>query len=213
MLKDIALFSALNDDELRQLQGVAVTKVFPRNTIIINEGDSSTSIYVILSGQVKVVLGDERGNEMILSILGPGEYFGELALLDGEPRSACVMARERTEALVISRNDFVRIFSLSPKALGLLRGLTERLRDANEKIRELAFMDVYSRVARLITQQAAMRKGHLVVEGRMTHQEMAQVIGASREMVTRILKKLTEEGYISVERQKIEVHKNLPYTF
>ena len=101
----VPLFSCLNDDELDTLKNVVVKKSFPKNTILFSEGDRTDSLYLISSGKVKVTMNDEEGKEIILSILGPGEYFGEMALMDGEPRSACIVTREPTSVLIISGND------------------------------------------------------------------------------------------------------------
>ncbi|GBC62011.1 Crp/Fnr family transcriptional regulator [Desulfonema ishimotonii] len=212
-LKDIPLFSDLDNDELTELKKVTVTKTFPKNTILFSEGDPSDSFYVIRSGKVNVGINDEEGREVILSILGPGEYFGEMALMDGEPRSAFVMTKEMVRLLIISKKDFKLLLSSDNEILlKLLKGLQKRLREANKKIESLALMDVYGRVARLLTQLAGgSGEEETTIQDKLTHQEIANMVGASREMVSRVLKELTIEGYISIEKKRITIHKKLPY--
>jgi CRP/FNR family cyclic AMP-dependent transcriptional regulator len=225
LLKEIPLFKGLDDDVLEAMERVCTIKTFPKNTILFSEGDKSDSFYIIRSGKVNVGINDEEGREVILSILGPGEYFGEIALMDGEPRSAYVMTKEPSQLIIISKNDFHELLaSHSDIMMNLFRGLLKRFREANKKIESLALMDVYGRVARLLTHLAATsgRKGdgapadlsrddRVTINERLTHQEIANMVGASREMVSRVLKELTTEGYISSEKKYITIEKKLPY--
>lgn len=225
LLKEIPLFKGLDDDVLKALERVCTIKTFPKNTILFSEGDQSDSFYIIRSGKVNVGINDEEGREVILSILGPGEYFGEIALMDGEPRSAYVMTKEPSQLIIISKNDFHELLSLHPDIMmNLFRGLLKRFREANKKIESLALMDVYGRVARLLTHLAATSgkkddggpadlssEDKVTINERLTHQEIANMVGASREMVSRVLKDLTTDGYISVEKKYITIEKRLPY--
>ena len=213
MLKNIPLFSSLNDQELDALSKVAVKKTFPKNTILFSEGDRSDSLYVICSGKIKVTINDREGNEVILAMLGPGEYFGEMALLDSEPRSACAITKESTQLLIFSKNDFMDIFSSNPIAFNLLKGLIKRLREANKKIESLALLDVYGRVARLLIQLAKPQNQKMVIEDKLTHQEIANMVGSSREMVSIILKELSNGGYITVDKKQITINRKLPYSW
>jgi CRP/FNR family cyclic AMP-dependent transcriptional regulator len=213
MLKNIPLFSSLNDQELDALSKVAVKKTFPKNTILFSEGDRSDSLYVICSGKIKVTINDREGNEVILAMLGPGEYFGEMALLDSEPRSACAITKEPTQLLIFSKNDFMDIFSSNPIAFNLLKGLITRLREANKKIESLALLDVYGRVARLLIQLAKPQNQKMVIEDKLTHQEIANMVGSSREMVSIILKELSNGGYITVDKKLITINRKLPYSW
>lgn len=213
MLKNIPLFATLTDKELEDISRVAIRKTFPKNTVLFTEGDTTDSLYVICSGKVKVTINDSEGNEIILSMLGQGEYFGEMALIDGEPRSACVMTKEPTELMILSKKDFMEIFSSNPIAFSLLKGMIKRLRDANKKIESLALLDVYGRIARLLLQLAKRHDDQLVVEERLTHQEIANMIGSSREMVSIILKELTVGGYIAIDKKHITILKQLPYSW
>ncbi|MCP4717386.1 MAG: Crp/Fnr family transcriptional regulator [Deltaproteobacteria bacterium] len=212
-IKNIPLFTGLSDQELDSLVKVAIKKTFPKSTVLCNEGDQSNSLYVICSGKVKVTKNDEDGKEVILAMLGPGEYFGEMSLLDSEPRSASVTTKEQTEIMLFSRDDFMRIFSSNPVASNLLKGLLTRLREANKKIESLALLDVYGRIAKLLNQLAEPQGDTLVIEERLTHQEIANMIGSSREMVTIILKELSNGEYISIDKKQITIKKKLPYAW
>ena len=213
MFNNIPLFSCLNDSELTAIEKVAVKKTFPKNTILLSEGDSTDALYVICEGKVKVTIDDNEGKELILSILGTGEYFGEMALLDDEPRSASVTTKETTQLLIISKNDFMGFFSSNPIALNLLKDLIKRLREANKKIESLGLLDVYGRVARILNQFAKSQEGKMVIEEKLTHQEIANMIGSSREMVSLILKELSNGKYITIDKKLITINKKLPYSW
>ncbi|KAF0191425.1 MAG: CRP/FNR family transcriptional regulator cyclic AMP receptor protein [Gammaproteobacteria bacterium] len=211
MLKNIPLFAGLEDAELALLSRKAVARTFPKNAYIINEGDRSDTLYVMVSGKVKAFLRDEHGKEVILSFQGPGEYFGELALLDDEPRSASIVTVEPTTVNVVSKADLMKCISESPElAFRLIRDLSHRLRVLTENVRSLALMDVYGRVARTLLDLAKPDDGKMVIQEKLTHQDIANMVGSSREMVTRILKDLTTGGYISNEGRHIVVREKLP---
>jgi CRP/FNR family cyclic AMP-dependent transcriptional regulator len=210
MLKDTALFSSLDEDAVRDFERVSVRKKFPKNTIIFSKGDKSDSLYLVYSGKVKAVIHDEEGKEIVLSVIGSGEYFGEMAALDGVPRSATIVTREPTEILIIHRDDFRSILSSNPDMVfNLLGVLLKRLRRANDKIASLAFTNVHGRVANLLMQFAEPTGNEWVVGEKMTHQEIANMVGSSREMVSKIMGELLETGYISTDKKKITIHKKL----
>jgi CRP/FNR family cyclic AMP-dependent transcriptional regulator len=212
MIKNIPIFADLPARDLRAIAERAVCKVFPRHTILIVEGDRTDSLYVLIRGKVKVYLSDDQGKEVILNTLGPGEYFGELALLDEEPRSASVMTQEPTEVAIISKEDFDRCLSENPSiAINLIRVLSQRIRSLTGNVRDLALLDVYGRVTRLLLRLAEGKEGKLVIPQRLTHQEIANMVGASREMVTRIFRDLTSGGYITVTNKVIRINKKLPH--
>jgi CRP/FNR family cyclic AMP-dependent transcriptional regulator len=214
ILKNIPIFSTLSDDDLSTLAAAAVRKTFFKNTILINEGDETDSLYVICSGKVKAVINDEHGKEVILSIFGPGEYFGEIAFIDGERRSATIITREPTEVLIISSGVFRNILSSNPDiSLNLLVGAVKRIREANKQIESLALMDVYGRVARLLVHYARPKGDKMFIEEKLTHQEIANMTGSSREMVSRIFKDLILGEYITVENRRITINKTLPYSW
>jgi len=209
-LKNVSLFEGLEESTLRAIASHAVTRTFPKNAILISEGDHSDALYVILSGRVKIYYSDEDGKEIVLSTLGPDGYFGELALIDGEPRSASVMTLESTRMLIIARRDFMQYLSSEPViALNLLKVVVRKLRRETEQVKNLALMDVYGRTAKLLLERAEEQEGRWVVE-RLTHREIADRIGASREMIGRIFKELKRGGYITVEPDRIVINEHLP---
>ncbi|MFQ5936118.1 MAG: Crp/Fnr family transcriptional regulator [Acidiferrobacterales bacterium] len=205
------LFASLAQADLATVSGHAVTKTFPRNTIVINEGDTTDSLYVILTGKVKVFLSDEQGREIILDIEGPGEYFGEIALLDDAPRSASVMTLEPSRFSIISKSDFKECLAKNPDiAITLIKELTHRIRMLTDNVKGLALRDVYGRVARTLSNLATAENGNFVISEKLTQQDIANMVGASREMVSRILKDLATGGYIRVEDKRITIKKKLP---
>jgi CRP/FNR family transcriptional regulator, cyclic AMP receptor protein len=211
MFNNIPLFEGLPEDDLRAISQHAITKTFPKNTVVIHEGDVSDSLYVIIAGRVKVFLSDEEGKEVILNTQGTGEYFGELALIDEAPRSASVMTLEDTKLSIISKRDFEACLARYPQiALQVIKGLTQRLRNLTENVKSLALMDVYGRVARTLLNLAVEQDGKLMVAQKLTQRDIANMIGASREMVSRILKDLAVGGYISVDKKHIVINEKLP---
>jgi CRP/FNR family cyclic AMP-dependent transcriptional regulator len=188
----------------------AVTRTFPKNTVVVSEGDQTDSLYIIVSGRVKIYVSDDKGKEIVLNESGPGEYFGEMVLDEG-PRSASVMTLEPTQFLIVPQEDFREFISKSPEfSLHLIRKLIRRVRALTNDVKSLALMDVYGRVARMLLDLAVERDGALVIESRPTQQEMANRVGASREMISRILGDLAGGGYIEVERDRIKIARTLP---
>jgi CRP/FNR family cyclic AMP-dependent transcriptional regulator len=208
--KDLSPDDILSDTELKAVSQRAVTRTFPKNSVVVNEGDRTDSLYIVVSGRVKIYLSDEKGKEIVLNEAGPGEYFGEMVLDEG-PRSASVMTLEPTRFLVVPKEDFREFVARSPEfSLHLICKLIRRVRALTSNVKSLALMDVYGRVARMLLELAKERDGVRVIEGRPTQQEMASRIGASREMVNRILKDLSEGGYITVGRDRITIARDLP---
>ena len=196
---------------MEALSAHAVTRTFRKNTIVINEGDVGDSMYVVLSGQLKVFLSDDEGKEIVINMMGPGEYFGELSLFDDSRRSASVMTTEETQLSIISKVDFDACMASHPViAHNIIKGLIGRLRISTENIRSLALMDVYGRVAHLLLQLAEEVDGKLVVKEKLTQQDIADRVGSSREMVSRILKDLKIGNYIEVHNKQITINENLP---
>jgi CRP/FNR family cyclic AMP-dependent transcriptional regulator len=211
MSEPIALFAELIPEHLQFISGKGVTRTYPKHTVLISEGDDSEAFYVIGSGRVKVYASDENGKEVILNIQGPGEYFGELALIDDAPRSASVITLEKCTVSVVSKTDFYHSLSERPEiALELIRPLVNRIRSLTESVKNLALLDVYGRVARTLLNLAKEKDGDFVIEQRLTHQDIANMVGASREMVSRIMKDLATGGYIRVANRKIYVKGKLP---
>ncbi len=194
-----AMIEALADPLVRELARRGQVRALARNAIFINEGDHGDALFVILSGRVKVFVADAEGREMVLDIHGPGDYVGEMAL-DGRPRAASVMAMEPTVCSMLTREALRAAIAANPDvAMNLIATLIDRVRVATENVRNLALMDVYGRVARLLLSLAVEQPdGTLRVPERLTQQDIADRVGASRDMVSRIFKDLTAGGYVSV---------------
>jgi CRP/FNR family transcriptional regulator, cyclic AMP receptor protein len=209
-LKSIPLFQGVQESDLRALAERAVTRSYPKQAIIVSEGDESDSLYMIMSGRVKIYLSDETGKELILAIKGPGQYFGEM-VLDEQPRSASVMTLEPSQFAILSRADF-RAFLLAHAevSLQLIQNLIRVARGLNQNVRSLAMLDVYGRVARILLELAVQQDGKLVIPERLTQKDIAARVGASREMINRILRDLTTGGYVSVEDGRITINKAPP---
>jgi CRP/FNR family cyclic AMP-dependent transcriptional regulator len=191
-----ASVEALPEALLQQVAQQAVLRTFHKNAIIVTEGDDSDSLYVLVTGRAKVFVSDADGKEVQLNQLGAGEYFGEVTL-DGGPRSASVMALEDCRCAVLRRADLADLMSGQPEfALHLIRKLAHRVRSLTSSVRDLAFVDVYGRVARLLLELAAERDGCLIIEEKLTQKDIAQRVGASREMISRIFSDLAEGGYL-----------------
>lgn len=195
---------------LEQLGAVATTRAFAKHAIIVSEGDDTGSLFVILSGRVKVFVSDADGHEVQLNRLGPGEYFGEVTL-DGGPRSASVMALEETRCAVVRRGELAEMIERHPElALHIARKLARRVRALSESVKSLALMDVYGRVARLLLELAEEREGRLVIGEPLTHRDIASRVGASREMISRILSDLADGGYVRKEAGQLVIVRKPP---
>jgi CRP/FNR family cyclic AMP-dependent transcriptional regulator len=211
MLEDVAIFSGLSPTELELLEHHMVTRSFKKNTIIINEGDEASTFFIIITGAIKVFLSNEEGKEIIINAQGPGDHFGELALLDGAPRSASVITTEKSTIGVISKEDFHHVLSRNTDlALNLIRELTRRVRFLSDNVRTLALMDVYGRIAKVLLSMAQEEDGKMVINNRPTQQDIANHIGASREMVARILKDLSTGNYITIDGKRLIINDKLP---
>jgi len=197
-------------DEMLALSARGVVRSYPRNTILLTEGDQTDALYLILSGRVKIFVSDAAGKEVVLGTQGPGEFFGEMAL-DGGPRSASVMTSVSSRLAVIPKANVRDLVRDHPEfAAHLIEKLIGRIRILTENFKGLALLDVYGRVARLLLDLAIEEDGELVIAERLTHQDIASRVGASREMISKILKGLAVGGYISVDRRRITLNKKLP---
>ena len=206
VLKKVTLFSGLPEEELRAFAGVLREKAVDRGGLVLIQGDRGDALYLVAEGQVKVVLSGEDGREVILSVLGPGSVFGEMALLDDEPRSAHVVAMDRTSLFVLRREDFQARLRSSPEvAIGLLRELSRRLRRADDTIGSLVLRDVNGRIAHLLLEMASEEGGNRIGR-KLTHSIIAQMVGTSRETVSRTLSALTASGVLTMNRREILLH-------
>lgn len=200
----------LEDEELHSLSEHAQLQSFPKNKIVVSEGDRTSSIYVIRSGKVKVFLYGRNGKEIDLNILGPGEYFGEM-VLDSGPRSASVMTLEPSQLFIIPHAVFREFVIKHPEfAMRLIKTLIYRTRGLLNNVRSLALLDVYGRVARLLLDLAEDEDGKQVILGKLTKQDIANRVGASREMISRVFRDLAQGGYIELEKGKITIVRSLP---
>lgn len=210
MFDNIPLFTGLSKKGLDTVARHAVAKTYPPHSLLLREGERSDSLYIILYGKVKFYVCDEDGNEAILNIQGPGDFFGEMGLLDEAPRSASAMTMESTRVAVMTKSAFKECLASNPDiAYNLIRVLTQRVRVLSGSVRNLALLDVYGRVARTLLNMAKPLGKLLIIDQKLTHQEIASMVGASREMVSRILKDLGNKGYIKVERNRITLFEKL----
>ena len=201
LLKRVSLFEGLNDEELSTLSQVALPRLFPKDRVVIMAEDEGDTLFVISTGQVKVSIVSEDGREVILSMLGKGNFFGEMSLLDGHPRSANVTTMQETELLMVRRADFLRLIQNKPQiAVKLLAVLASRLRKTDRKIKGLALSDVTGRITQTLLQlaeeQGATTPEGILIHNRPRHQDLANMSGTTRETVSRVLKRLESQGYI-----------------
>ena len=218
LLRSVPIFSELTEADFSSLAKVANRRRYPKDSVVFFENEQGDFFFMILEGRIKVTILGDDGREVILSLLGSGDFFGEMALLDNEPRSATAIAVEDTELLSLHRNDFQAVLSDNRSiTVGLIKVLTTRLRRANHQISTLALLDVYGRVARVIVDMAR-EEGRRLKDGRIafrraTHQEIANRIGTTRETVTRMLKDLERQGMIHIEGREIIVQPDFEKVF
>ncbi len=201
--------AALPDTLLEALVACGSVRRFPRNTIVVLEGEPAETLYIVMEGQLRVYVSDEDGHEAELSRIGPNEYFGEL-MLGSRVRTASVRTESPARLCMVQRAEFERLIQTRPDlAFHLIQTLILRIVALTGSVQSLALMDVYGRIARLFVELATERDGRRVVP-RMSQRKIAERIGASRSMVNRILKDLGEGGFISIGRDFIELHRELP---
>jgi CRP/FNR family cyclic AMP-dependent transcriptional regulator len=211
VLNRVSLFSSLNDRQIGELEAICATKTIPRNAIVINEGDRTDCLYILLSGKAYAVRIDESGRQFVVNRFGPFDYFGEMSFFDGNARCATVMTKERCHLMILPRHAFLQLAAKHPEILwNVNKALLNKLRIATEQIDALAFMDVYSRLARFLTEH--QDDNHLITE-KFTQQELADIVGSSRETVNRIFNELIAGQYLSREGRQIRIKKKLPYKF
>jgi len=204
------LITPLHDETLRNIAATGVVRAFPRSTVLISEGDVGDALYVILAGRVKVYSSNEAGREFVIDFHGAGEYVGEMTL-DGEPRSASVMTVEPTTCAVVNRAQFRDFLLAHPDfAMHLIDRLIHRLRVTTGNLKSLALSDVYGRLVRLLNTLAHEVDGKFVVPEKLTQQDIADRVGASRDMIGKLMKDLVAGGYLAVEERTIAILKKLP---
>lgn len=200
LIRRVPLFSTLTQAQAESVAEAVVKRRYKRGEVIVEQGKKSNFLAIVLTGRARVVTTDSRGREVILATMNPGDYVGEMSLIDNQPHSATVRAEVQTDVLILGRVEFARCLPENTSmAYAVMKGLVLRLRHADRKIESLALMDVYGRVARALLEFAAPDKdGRLVIRERVSRQDVAKMIGASREMVSRVMKDLEDRGFIEV---------------
>lgn len=210
-LSTIPFLADVTVDALQTLASRAKVIKFPKKAMIVSEGDQTSSLYVILSGKVRVFGSNDKDKEVTLLIQEPGSYFGELALLSDEPRSAAVEAQEKTVCAVIAKGDFIHWLKQNPDAaINLLKVLSEKVRFLTEKVKQMALSNVYERTIKVLQDMAEKEGDVYVIHNRPTQQELASMVGSSREMVNKVMKELTKGGYISVDDKSLRIENTPP---
>lgn len=210
-LQRIGFLSNLTSDKLEALAAKAKAVKFPKQAVIISEGDETRSLYIILSGKVRIFTSDEKNKEVTLMVQEAGSYFGELALLSDEPRSASVQSLETTSCAIISKIDFLHWLEANPDvAIALLSVLSEKIRYLTEKVKQMALSNVYERTVKALLGIAEMQGDKLIIHNRPTQQELANMVGSSREMINKIMKELTKGGYILLKDESMIIKGKLP---
>ena len=198
LIRRVPLFSMLTPTQAESVAEAVIKRRFKRGEMIVEQGKKSNALFIILTGRARVITTDARGREVILASLAPGDYIGEMSLIDNEPHSASVRAEVQTDVLMLGRVEFARCLPENTSmAYAVMKGLVQRLRHADRKIESLALMDVYGRVARaLIEASTTDTEGLVIIRDKVSRQDLAKMVGASREMVSRVMKDLEERGYI-----------------
>jgi len=209
-LEEITLFKGMTKEDIDSIAASTVIRQFPKKPVIVSQGDETDSFYVIMEGKVDVYLKNDKGKEIIINTLGAGEAFGELAPLGKIPRQASIITTEDSTFGVISRQVFMDTLLTKPTvSMQIIDLLVHRIRDLTEEVSSLALEDVYNRVVRVLYKHAE-EVGEKLVTEKLTQQDIASRVGATREMVHRILKELKTGGYISIEGKHITIEKKLP---
>jgi CRP-like cAMP-binding protein len=200
LIRRVPLFSTLTQAQAEAVADSVIKRRFKRGECIVEQGKKSNCLAIVLTGRARVVTTDTRGREVILATMNPGDYVGEMSLIDNQPHSATVKAEVQTDVLILGRTEFARCLPENTSmAYAVMKGLVQRLRHADRKIESLALMDVYGRVARALLEFARPDKdGQLVIKDRVSRQDVAKMIGASREMVSRVMKDLEDRGFIEL---------------
>lgn len=208
MLEKVSLFANIPPECLLKLEQTSSLRKYPKNTILFMEGDANAQLFVIKRGLVCIHTDDNEGRQLVLNYMGPGEYFGELSLLDDKPRSASASTVEDSMLMVISREHFRDFMREHPELYEMLMvGLVDRIRALTGNVKDMALLDVYGRVAHTLERLCSADTD---VSPKLTHQDIANMVGASREMVSRVMKELVVGGYIEVQQRQIHIRKSFP---
>ena len=197
LIRRVPLFSMLTNDQAQGIADSVVKRRFRRGELVIEAGRKSNALFILLTGRARVIAADARGREVILAVLQAGDYVGEMSLIDNEPHSATVRTEIQSDMLVLGRPEFARCLpENSSLSYAIMRGLVQRLRNADRQIESLALLDVYGRVARSLLDMAETVGEAKVIRSKVSRQDLAKIVGASREMVSRVMKDLEERGMV-----------------
>jgi len=197
LIRRVPLFSMLTNEQAQGIADSVVKRRFRRGELVVEHGRKSNALFILLNGRARVLTADSRGREVILAVLHPGDYVGEMSLIDDSPHSATVRAEVQTDMLVLGRAEFARCLpENSTLSYAIMHGLVQRLRAADRQIESLALLDVYGRVARALLEMAEADGDRKIIRNKVSRQDLAKVVGASREMVSRVMKDLEERGMI-----------------
>ena len=211
MLEQVALFSNLDKSEIAQLEAIGHVRTVARNSVVINEGDDTDCLYIVLKGKAQALRSDESGRQFIINRFGPYDYFGEMSFFDRNVRCATVITKEKSNLLVLPRRAFLDFAAKHPEIYwNVIRALLAKLRNATRQIEALAFLDVYGRLARFLIENQNVDG---VVEEKLTQQELADLVGSSRETINRIFNELVSGGFLTKEKGRMKIQKKLPYSF
>lgn len=201
LIRRVPLFAMLTATQAEAVAEAVIKRRFKRGELLVEQGKKSNALFIILTGRCRVFTSDNRGREVILANMQPGDYLGEMSLIDNEPHSASVRAEVQTDALMLGRLEFARCLPENTSmAYAVMKGLVQRLRNADRKIESLALMDVYGRVARALMEAAETdAAGNIMIRDKVSRQDLAKMVGASREMVSRVMKDLEERGFIETQ--------------
>jgi CRP/FNR family transcriptional regulator, cyclic AMP receptor protein len=201
LIRRVPLFAMLTPSQAESVSEAVVKRRFKRGELVVEQGKKSNALFIILTGRCRVFTSDARGREVTLANLQPGDYIGEMSLIDNEPHSASALAEVQTDLLMLGRLEFARCLPENTSmAYAVMKGLVQRLRTADRKIESLALMDVYGRVARALMEASETdADGQMVIRSKVSRQDLAKMVGASREMVSRVMKDLEERGFIETQ--------------
>ncbi len=209
--REVPLLCNLEDNELKQMANVAIIKEFDKNKIIFYERDKGNSLYIIVSGQIKIVVNSSDGREHILGFLKDKEFFGEISLLDGEPRSSTVISIEKAKVIIINRDEFIKILRNNPDmTYKIILSICKKIRWTDRHVSNLAFLSATGRVARTIIEMFenidSIENTHCTVNHKMTRQDFANIAGTSRETLTRVIMEFQDDGILTSYRNKLIIH-------
>lgn len=200
LIRRVPIFSLLTNDQAQGIADAVVKRRYRRGELVVEHGKKSNALFILLTGRARVLTADSRGREVILAVLESGDYVGEMSLIDNEPHSATVRAEIQTDMLILGRPEFARCLpENSSLSYAIMRGLVARLRSADRQIESLALLDVYGRVARSLLDMADTIGEVKIIRNKVSRQDLAKAVGASREMVSRVMKDLEERGMIETQ--------------